>query len=454
MASGTNLYIAGGKVWKADTNGDNWQEIITGLPETNAGTFTPAIARSGGSMVVAFKKIGLFRSTNDGTSWIPANDGLRGTRVFSLYASGSTLYSSTETIGYARSNDAGGTWQPINTGIDLANDNAYYGFAESGGFLLAGAGGPGVVRSNDGGDTWTTATGTSTAPAYAIAADPGGAYIGTLGTVMKSTDDGASWSALNTGFLPYATVFALWKNGDIMLAGSTGGGKRSTDGGTTWTATMSGYPTLGSSFAYARVDTTIFLAHSAGVYASLNGGESWTSRSTGIAFGNPARSIVAVGTDLCVGTNSGVYKSSDMGVHWNPINEGLPPGMQVSSLAQDGSYLYAGTEYHGVWKRPLPEITAVVGYNDQFPDAPQLLQNYPNPFNPETVIRYSLVVSGYVSLKVYNVVGQEIAVLVDGVREAGRHDVQIDAAQWPAGVYFYQLRTGHYSEKKKMMLMK
>jgi hypothetical protein len=83
-----------------------------------------------------------------------------------------------------------------------------------------------------------------------------------------------------------------------------------------------------------------------------------------------------------------------------------------------------------------------------------LEQNYPNPFNPTTTIRYSLKETGKVSLRVYDVMGREVMVLVDGVQGAGEYSVVMDATGLSSGVYVYQLRAGGYVFTRKMMLVK
>jgi hypothetical protein len=94
--------------------------------------------------------------------------------------------------------------------------------------------------------------------------------------------------------------------------------------------------------------------------------------------------------------------------------------------------------------------------NDQnnFPDEYALLQNYPNPFNPSTTISYQLPVGGNLTLKVYDVLGNEIATLVNEEKPAGEYEVEFSAAALSSGIYIYRLKAGTYSETKKMILLK
>ena len=83
-----------------------------------------------------------------------------------------------------------------------------------------------------------------------------------------------------------------------------------------------------------------------------------------------------------------------------------------------------------------------------------LLQNYPNPFNPITNISYSLPRSGYVSLIIYNILGDEVARLVDGFQQSGEYNAIWNASNVSSGIYFYRLNSGVFTETKKMVLLK
>ena len=88
------------------------------------------------------------------------------------------------------------------------------------------------------------------------------------------------------------------------------------------------------------------------------------------------------------------------------------------------------------------------------PERFELFQNYPNPFNPSTVINYQLPAANYVTLKIYNVLGEEVVTLVDGEQLAGYHEAVWDASSVPSGVYYYQVYAGSFTSVKKMMLVK
>ena len=122
--------------------------------------------------------------------------------------------------------------------------------------------------------------------------------------------------------------------------------------------------------------------------------------------------------------------------------EGNPRPYPVGTLPDMGAYEYqflVGIEEN---------LSSLV------PDAYSLLQNYPNPFNPTTTIKYSIPQFNFVTLKVYDVLGNKIASFVNEEKTAGNYTVEFNAANLSSGVYFYRLQAGLFVETKKMLLLK
>ncbi len=127
-------------------------------------------------------------------------------------------------------------------------------------------------------------------------------------------------------------------------------------------------------------------------------------------------------------------------------------GASVQFTAGDTSAL-SGTIPISSLQWTTPTATAIRTIND-IPSAFALGQNYPNPFNPSTTIRFTLPSSQYVTLKVYNLLGEEVATLVDAMVDAGESSVQFDGARLSSGIYLYKLQSGASTQTRRMVFMK
>ncbi len=174
------------------------------------------------------------------------------------------------------------------------------------------------------------------------------------------------------------------------------------------------------------------------------------------------------------GLNSSLYYSSsvDAGNSWSKnqrLSEAFDPHVGWPQQQKMGDYFdmvsdesganiaWAGT-FNGEEDVYYGRISTLVGVEEEkgpgVPSHFSLSQNYPNPFNPSTQIGFSVPQSGFVSLKVYDLLGKEVFTLVDGVIDAGYHQVTLDAGKLTTGVYFYRLTSGTFSDTKKLLLMK
>ena len=111
----------------------------------------------------------------------------------------------------------------------------------------------------------------------------------------------------------------------------------------------------------------------------------------------------------------------------------------------------------GAWRIPKTSIVTSVGLSDPElqPVRVELMQNYPNPFNPSTKISFSIPRSEQVTLVIYDLVGKEVARLVNGENmNAGVHTIEFNASTLASGVYIYRIEAGTFTDSKKMMLIK
>ena len=144
---------------------------------------------------------------------------------------------------------------------------------------------------------------------------------------------------------------------------------------------------------------------------------------------------------------------------WDKTFEGSDYGAAFSvQQTSDGGYILAGirasfgTGDRDFWLIKL-KGNGVMVEKDQ-PKAYSLLQNYPNPFNSLTAISYQLPLSGHVSIKVYDIIGQEIDTLVNEFKEPGEYTVIWNAEDMPSGLYFYSSKANGFTQTKKMLFHK
>ncbi|MGE5456993.1 MAG: T9SS type A sorting domain-containing protein, partial [Methanococcaceae archaeon] len=157
-------------------------------------------------------------------------------------------------------------------------------------------------------------------------------------------------------------------------------------------------------------------------------------------------------------TTLSVYAGTVRGNQWKDITAGLPGGTsyQPKALAVKDNWLYFGTgniTNGALWKYDLSNLLAVED-NPAPVKTFSLSQNYPNPFNPSTQISFHLPEGAKVTIRVYDLLGKEAAVLMDEYRSAGTHTVQFNASNLPSGMYIYQLRAGEHTSMRKMLLIK
>ncbi len=360
-----------------------------------------------------------------------------------VFAGGANLYVST---------DDGQTWQDeippgyFTGGVhSLAADSSH---------LYVGTG-HGLHFSTDNGTNWFR-SGIFTESIWALAAM--GPYViartFTADNFYRSTDYGIHWSlgpALPNLERPLESMYSAY--GKFFIGTNGSGSYVSSDSGCTWKK-VSGDGLIGEGITlsgYQAFEGKLFLAAN-NVFCSTDSGSSWQSLQ-----GSPWAPSALAAKDgfLFTAGSFGVSASSDCGKTWRTINEGFLDGhWWCNAIVATNKYLVAAVESEGIWIRPLSEVTGIGKTHDVTNRRFYLFQNYPNPFNPSTKISYSIPQTSFVTLKVYDILGKEIATLVNEEKQVGNYEINFDAKNLSSGVYFYRIQAGNFTETKKFILLR
>jgi photosystem II stability/assembly factor-like uncharacterized protein len=328
-------------------------------------------------------------------------------------------------------------------------------------------------------------------------------FAGTYGKgIYQSTDDGESWHIFNSGlnsFALFAKTFVL--SGDTLFYGSDGGGVYFLKlNSSEWQSYNQNLP---SNYAWTIIDLAVtnstIIASSGGSgyhYLRPKGSAEWMERTILTPGGSMTTPnvLLSMGDTVFAGSRYGIFRSIDSGYNWDSVGIRALPLTDVVSFVKDRNRIYAGftrsagndffiwysddfgdtwnfmdhqfqylnkiyifdnkiwaSTNDGLWFNKLEPVSAGP---IEIPLTYKLEQNYPNPFNPSTKISWQSTVSSWQTLKIYDVLGNEIVTLVNEEKPAGTYQVEFDGSKLTSGVYFYRLQAGTHREVKKMMLVK
>lgn len=360
-----------------------------------------------------------------------------------------------------------------------------------------------VLKSTNSGQTWQTLTSPSANNINKIFFPPMGTattgWVATTG-VYKSTNGGVNWVQqiatgsfidlafidLNTGFAVRTTIVSKTTNGGInftninytsnsaisanriifvtgqtvMVLGVDNANDttfvfKSTNLGDTWTQI---FKTPGVFFDMKFVNTTtgIMCGDNGLVKRTTSGGSSWNNITSSTS--NDLLNIHFASSNIVymVGSAGTILKSTNAGVNWftqvSPITANLR-AINVFPADDNGILVGAGGNILRTTNGGnIP--TGIQNIGNEIPESYSLSQNYPNPFNPSTNIKFSIPTAGNVSVKVYDIMGREVAGLVDQYLTPGIYNIDFNASSLPSGTYFYRLNAGSFTDTKKLVLIK
>jgi photosystem II stability/assembly factor-like uncharacterized protein len=486
-------------ILRSTDNGATWQTLTQSWPDVYIGEI---LIHPSGTVLAATLGAGVFQSSDRGETWQQTNNGLNTRNVWGLgLTTAGDLLAATADGVFASSNQ-GLEWTRTTEGIDATTVTTLA--TNSSGRVFAGVTFGGVFCSDDNGMLWTQrntglpadSNGSTILNCIATGATAG-VLAGTENGLFRSTDNGEQWIPLDLGFpSPRVSAIVASPTGTIVASAWSHGMSRSTDEGSTW----AGVGPLGVSIYCLASNSTghIFAGYydlalyDGGIMRSTDQGLNWSPLPLGVSYFTPYALIVDTRDNVLAASINQVLRSTDNGISWTLSS--MPWGIMINSLAVDSSgriyaggsgrpavkvstdngttwqemsqglsgsdveallidrtgCLFAGTSDHGVFRsagstsmqdsRLAPQVCA-------------LSQNYPNPFNPTTTIRYELPKASHVALSVFDILGREIATLLNEEKSAGTYTVQWDASGVSSGVYFYRLRAGDFVQTRRMMLV-
>ena len=326
--------------------------------------------------------------------------------------------------------------------------------------------------------------------------------------VWRTTNGGSNWSQVFTQ--PNGFINAVWMKNSMngFMEGNPVNSRwslwKTTNGGLNWDSTGLYLPQSGSEtgwpnsfcmpmypFQASDSNKIWFGTNNTRIYYSSNYGQNWNVQPT-----TPEQNIYCIAYGMVYMTTFTMYaggsnhlvKSTNYGANWvidsvggtgNIVgitccwfnfyaargNKIYQAGSMYAYTAPSGNYTYVDNRGFGLWADHyavrsnggitfLTEGEGVKKISNDIPEQFSLSQNYPNPFNPKTIINFQLSSFSNVKLIVFDVLGREVAALVNEQLKPGTYEVEWDGTDYPSGVYFYKLQTESFTETKKMILLK
>jgi len=448
----------------------------------------------------------IMKTSNGGSNWISKNigtlddvhaiffrDSLFGWAVlyeFSPFRHGSIIHST----------DGGDSWNVQLSVWDYTIHSIHFTDENNG--WVAGSSGI-VFHTTNGGNSWIQQyppTGGSWLwPIFFIDNNVGWTAGDPLFGLFKSTNGGNTWLTYSVPVVEriHSIKFLDYQTG--WLCGTQGQIAKSLDGGITWADLQTGTSAALRDIFFVDNNTGWCVGYNGTILYTLDGGTNWNTQNSGTSYNLFGLYFVDALTGWAVGDNGIILKTINGGIpvelisffgevelekvilNWSTATELNNSGFEIERKYENQDWLKIGfvagngtsTEKHiyqfedkpekrGDYRYRLKQIDhdgtteysneITVQFTPKFTFG--LEQNYPNPFNPSTTMVYSIQSDGLVSLKVYDILGNEVLTLVNENKVAGYYEVQVTAKNLPSGIYFYKLTSGDFQQTKKFILLK
>ncbi|MFH1121668.1 MAG: T9SS type A sorting domain-containing protein [Bacteroidota bacterium] len=461
----TNIFVAyRTNVFLSTNNGEIWED--TGWPAENGGANTLVI---NGGMLYGGSSAEIWKySMEADTSWVVQQSGISDSLICVKAVNNNVVWAGGINGTVLHTSDSGTTWDSVGggpIGSDMVNAIEAFNYNSA---LIASCSltGGKIFKTSDGGSSWSPVfnqTGAfiggiqmkNSLEGYAVGSPVGGKWL-----VLKTTDGGISWNNLTTAPVHLADDFGptgVQLRGDTLWFGTWSGSVyRSTDLGLTWTTSyIPGYISYGPYFNSSAEGLSGSFSDGS-FFRSTDGGTSWDTPPGKIS--QPVTCISGMGHEFWATTGGSIAYSANMGQSWSfaaPGHGGITPLSALSfspvvSPLNGWAVGASGLILHYRHGATTPSETEDMSLSN----LSGLEQNFPNPFASKTTINFKVKESGMISIKVFDCLGTEVAILVNERKLPGDFSIEWNATELGPGIYFCILHNETSFEVKKMLLVK
>lgn len=365
-----------------------------------------------------------------------------------------------------------------------------------------------VLKTTDSGSNWNSTSLYSRQYNSIIFTDNNTGWLsGDSGAVYKTTNAGTNWNPINSGTYKNLMNITFLNQSTGLIAGFSRTILKTTNAGLNWLSMISNIDTLDFlGCEFINENNYVVTGTTSAIYRSTDAGASWIHFAMGLVNPLWAAEFINDNTGWVTGCCGMLTKTTNAGANWSPeillsVGNTFYTMAFINSttgyMSGDNGFIFRTTNQGENWYSTSTGTNQIlysffmanantgwavgnygtilkttngggpgftIGINPISGEIPKeflLEQNYPNPFNPKTIINFKLSrgngtggITNYVSLKVYDLLGNEVSVLVNENLNAGTYEVVFDASNLSSGVYYYRIEAGSFVDSKKMILIK
>ncbi len=467
-----------GLVLRTTDGGSNWA-TQSGITSDNL--YSVYFENSSVGWIVG-ENVRIMKSTDGGNSWTaqtanpPFQVDLHSVQFLDInygWAVGHHMYSSTGFDSYLlRTSNSGTTWENNQGFLDEKLFSVFF-VNNNLGFVS----GSEIARTTDGGANWNTLFGSFMDEFYSVffinsttGWIAGKNSLQSKGLIYKTTDGGLNWSLLRSDTLKTYTSVYFTDANNGWVSGLDGNVLYTSDGGNNWSVQTSGTTSDLNSIFFFNNLTGWAAGNNGTILKTINGGTP-VELVLFTAIANANEIILNWTTATEINNQGFEIERKTASEDWQKISfiEGHGTTTETQHYSFTDNDVSSGTYQYRLMQMDYGgsfEYSNIIEVEVALSNKFSLSQNYPNPFNPVTKIKYSIPQNvrretGNINLKIYDVLGREIATLVNEEKPAGEYEIGFSGTNLPSGIYFYQLKVypanggaGEFTETKKMILLK